>query len=221
MSKNCKWLFEDSPALLLLLDELLICRNMTSVWRKQLALPEPGDGGIPVAELFDFEENPALLDQLDAVINQGSSMVDVPVSLLVANGALRVRVSAWRIQHDDNDQPFVLVAATDVSEFERAYEELSQLQIQHQLILDAAGEGVYGLDCNGKITFSNAAATGILGWKLEDIHGQSAHEVHHHSHVDGSNYPRIECPIYAALHNDRVRLYRPSSKSQKQMFARH
>ena len=28
-------------------------------------------------------------------------------------------------------------------------EELSQLQLQHQLILDAAGEGIYGLDCDG------------------------------------------------------------------------
>ena len=76
---------------------------------------------------------------------------------------------------------------------------LSQLQIEHQLILDSAGEGIYGLDADGKITFSNAAATQILGWKHEDVVGQRAHDVHHHSHADGSAYPRQECPIYAAL----------------------
>ncbi len=75
----------------------------------------------------------------------------------------------------------------------------SQLQIEHQLILDSAGEGIYGLDGDGRITFSNAAATQILGWKHEDVVGQSAHDVHHHSHADGSAYPRQECPIYAAL----------------------
>ncbi len=77
--------------------------------------------------------------------------------------------------------------------------QLSQLQIEHQLILDSAGEGIYGLDSDGRITFSNAAATEILGWKHEDVVGQHAHDVHHHSHADGSSYPRDKCPIYAAL----------------------
>ncbi len=86
----------------------------------------------------------------------------------------------------------------------RSSEELSGLQTHHQLILDAAGEGVYGLDCNGNITFSNAAATEILGWKIEDVHGHSAHGVHHHSHADGSKYPREECPIYAALQDGEI-----------------
>lgn len=82
--------------------------------------------------------------------------------------------------------------------------ELSQLQTQHQLILDSAGEGIYGLDCDGKITFSNAAATKILGWRHEDVVGQTAHDVHHHSHADGSRYPREKCPIYAALHDGEI-----------------
>ena len=82
--------------------------------------------------------------------------------------------------------------------------ELSKLQTEHQLILDAAGEGVYGLDCDGRVTFSNAAATEILGWKLEDVLGQRSHDVHHHSHSDGSSYPRDECPIYAALKDGEV-----------------
>lgn len=83
-------------------------------------------------------------------------------------------------------------------------DELAQLRTQHQLILDSAGEGIYGLDCDGKITFSNAAATEILGWRHEDVVGKPAHDVHHHSHADGSPYPRDECPIYAALRDGEV-----------------
>ena len=82
--------------------------------------------------------------------------------------------------------------------------ELEQLQTQHQLILDAAGEGIYGLDGNGRITFSNAAATEILGWRIEDVRGQRAHDVHHHSHADGSPYPEDECLIYAALYDGEI-----------------
>jgi len=87
---------------------------------------------------------------------------------------------------------------------EQAHDELSKLQIAHQLILDAAGEGIYGLDSEGRITFGNAASTEILGWHVGDVHGQRAHEVHHHSHADGSSYPREECPIYAAITDGKV-----------------
>ncbi len=82
--------------------------------------------------------------------------------------------------------------------------KLSQLQAQHQKILDSAGEGIYGLDHDGRITFFNAVATATLGWKLEDVIGQTAHDVHHHSHADGSPYPRNECPIYAAISDGEV-----------------
>ncbi|VUX55728.1 Sigma54 specific transcriptional regulator with PAS/PAC sensor, Fis family (modular protein) [uncultured Woeseiaceae bacterium] len=87
---------------------------------------------------------------------------------------------------------------------EQAHDELSKLQIAHQLILDAAGEGIYGLDSEGRITFGNSASTEILGWHVGDVHGQRAHEVHHHSHADGSSYPREECPIYAAITDGKV-----------------
>jgi PAS domain S-box-containing protein len=83
-------------------------------------------------------------------------------------------------------------------------DELEQLKTQHQLILDSAGEGIYGLDCDGKITFCNAAATQILGWKFEDVVGKGAHGVHHHSHADGSAYPEDECLIYAALRDGEI-----------------
>lgn len=83
-------------------------------------------------------------------------------------------------------------------------DKLSHLQAQHQLILDAAGEGIYGLDCEGRITFINAAATAILGWQLEDVLGMTAHDVHHHSHADGSPYSRDDCLIYAALEDGEI-----------------
>ncbi|PCJ27532.1 MAG: Fis family transcriptional regulator [SAR86 cluster bacterium] len=85
-----------------------------------------------------------------------------------------------------------------------AFEELEKLRTDYQLILDAAGEGIYGLDSDGLITFSNAASTAILGWKGEDVLGRSSHEIHHHTHADGSNYPREQCPIYAAITDGEV-----------------
>jgi PAS domain S-box-containing protein len=83
-------------------------------------------------------------------------------------------------------------------------DELRRLRTRHQLILDSAGEGVYGLDAEGCTTFVNEAATRILGWRAEDVIGQPLHDIHHHSHADGSPYPREDCPIYAAISDGQV-----------------
>ena len=68
-----------------------------------------------------------------------------------------------------------------------------------ELILGALGEGVYGLDKQGNGTFVNEAAVRILGWTGKDIIGAPLHDIHHHSHPDGSPYPREECPVYATM----------------------
>ncbi|MDJ0705633.1 MAG: PAS domain-containing sensor histidine kinase [Leptolyngbyaceae cyanobacterium MO_188.B28] len=83
--------------------------------------------------------------------------------------------------------------------------ELEQLRRQHQLILNAVGEGVYGLDLNGNVTFVNPAAAAMINWPMEKLIGQSMHAVLHHSHPDGSPYPREACPIYAAFQDGSVR----------------
>ncbi|GAB1257212.1 sigma 54-interacting transcriptional regulator [Aurantivibrio plasticivorans] len=81
---------------------------------------------------------------------------------------------------------------------------VSSWQHLHELILGAAGEGIYGLDCNGNATFVNEAAIRILGWNEGDLIGNPLHDLHHHSHADGSRYPREECPVYAALKDGEI-----------------
>ncbi len=198
------WLFQDTPLLMLALDESMLCRELTPVWQEKLGLSQPQSEALPAAKLFDFEATPALPGQLEAVARDGSAMENTEAVLLTADGMLPVRLSAWRIQQGDEEQASVMVVAMDVGEFDRAYEELAQLQSQHQQILDAAGEGIYGLDCDGRTTFGNAASTEILGWQVDEVRGQSAHDIHHHSHADGAPYPRQECPIYAALKDGEI-----------------
>lgn len=86
-----------------------------------------------------------------------------------------------------------------------ADQELENLRRQHQLILNAVGEGVYGLDLEGHVTFVNPAAAVMIDWPMEELIGKSMHAVLHHSHADGSSYPREECPIYAAFQDGSIR----------------
>ncbi|MBP0028606.1 PAS domain-containing sensor histidine kinase [Roseofilum sp. Guam] len=78
-------------------------------------------------------------------------------------------------------------------------QDFTQLLRQHQLILNAVGEGVYGLDLEGNVTFVNPAAAAMIDWSTEELIGMSMHAVLHHSHADGTRYCREDCPIYAAL----------------------
>lgn len=66
-------------------------------------------------------------------------------------------------------------------------------------LLQALGEGVYGLDHEGCTMFVNAAAERILGWTAGELTGQSQHELVHHSHRDGSPHPVEECQIHRVL----------------------
>lgn len=79
-----------------------------------------------------------------------------------------------------------------------------QLERGSQLILDAAGEGIYGVDADGTTTFLNPAAESMLGWTAEELIGRNAHSCFHHSHEDGTGYPIRACPIYAAFRDGRV-----------------
>lgn len=80
----------------------------------------------------------------------------------------------------------------------------SEIQSRYQLILTSAGEGIYGLDHEGKGTFVNPAAIAMTGWTEADVIGQPVHEKHHHSKANGEHYPKEKCPIYAALKDGEV-----------------
>ena len=89
-------------------------------------------------------------------------------------------------------------------EWRRAQGFFSELERQNQLILNAAGEGIYGVNADGKTTFLNRAAQEMLGWTAEDLLGQDIHSVIHHHHLDGEVYHSHDCPIYQSFRFEQV-----------------
>jgi PAS domain S-box-containing protein len=92
----------------------------------------------------------------------------------------------------------------DITERKQTAEALMSLQRQYELILKEAGEGIYGLDREGRTTFLNPTAARMLGYAPEELVGQPMHPLLHHSRPDGSPYPDSSCPIYAALYDGAV-----------------
>ena len=98
----------------------------------------------------------------------------------------------------------IAIFARDVTVHKWVEEVSEQLRRRNELILEAAGEGIYGLDTEGRTTFVNPAAARMLGYKPEDLIGQKHHELVHHSKPDGRVYPEAQCPIYAAFKDGTV-----------------
>jgi PAS domain S-box-containing protein len=80
---------------------------------------------------------------------------------------------------------------------ERVDEQTAQLRdanAYQQLILNSAGEGIYGLDANGIATFVNPAAARMLGWEVDALVGQCLHDIVH----AGNALPREQCAVCSA-----------------------
>jgi len=81
-------------------------------------------------------------------------------------------------------------------ELMKAQDQLRETEERSRLILESAGEGIIGVDANGRITFVNPAALRVLGYEKEDFVGQGLHDLVHHSLGDGTPYPIEDCPMY-------------------------
>ena len=89
-------------------------------------------------------------------------------------------------------------------EWNRAKDFFREMENKNRLILDAAGEGIYGINLEGKTTFVNDAAQTMLGWTADDLLGEDIHAMIHHHRLDGHLYPSRDCPIYQSFRNERV-----------------
>ena len=84
----------------------------------------------------------------------------------------------------------------DTTESKAAEEALRASEEKSRLLLESVGEGIFGVDLHGKVAFMNPAADRMLGYSPEELIGKEIHQKIHHSHADGSAYPKSECPMY-------------------------
>ena len=91
-----------------------------------------------------------------------------------------------------------------IATWQRVERVFRDIERENQLILRAAGEGIYGVNAEGKTTFVNPAAERMLGWSAEELVGREIHPIVHHTHHDGRPYPDHDCPIYAAFRDGAV-----------------
>ncbi len=89
-------------------------------------------------------------------------------------------------------------------EWRRVERFFREIELQNQMILKAAGEGIYGVNAEGITIFVNQAAEEMLGWTESELVGHDMHSRVHFAHPDGSHYHNEDCPIYAAFRLGKV-----------------
>ncbi|MBF0424445.1 MAG: diguanylate cyclase [Magnetococcales bacterium] len=70
---------------------------------------------------------------------------------------------------------------------------------QTDLILATVGEGIFGVNREGAITFANAAAARMVGWSVGELLGQKSHPLLHHTRQDGTPYPESDCRVCLSI----------------------
>ncbi|MGB5056268.1 MAG: PAS domain S-box protein [Nitrospirales bacterium] len=98
-----------------------------------------------------------------------------------------------------------LAVTHDITERKKSEEQAQQLSRQNELILSSAGDGIYGLDLQGRTTFVNPAGAKMLGYEPQELIGSFMHGTVHHSKPDGSPYPSEACPMYAVYSDGVIR----------------
>ena len=134
-----------------------------------------------------------------------------------------LRTSKVPLRNEDGETIGVLGIYDDITEYKRIEaeleqhrqhleelvarrtEELLETEARASLILASSGDGLYGVDRHGVITFMNPAAGAMLGYTPEQAVGKDGHALFHHSRADGSPYPVGECPCHGTLRSGEER----------------
>ena len=91
---------------------------------------------------------------------------------------------------------FAFANVRDITERKREQTALAAAEERSRLLLESVGEGLVGVDIEGRVTFLNPAAAQLLGYEEDELVGRILHAVVHHSHADGSEYFAAECPMH-------------------------
>ena len=153
--------------------------------------------GRAVVDLLDKQGNADFQDCLRSL--ESSEEWQGALALRRSDGVYRRIAFRSRRMQLPGERPFVLNHGIDVTEQHQAEQALHLATRQRELILESVGDGIFGIDLEGRITFVNEAGAAALGCNPEQLTGRDMHEVVHHSEADGTPYSRSTSPILQAL----------------------
>jgi PAS domain S-box-containing protein len=83
--------------------------------------------------------------------------------------------------------------------------ERTRLANSLRMLLESAGEGIYGIDADGRCTFMNTAGAAALQVDVTQVMGKLTQPLFHHTRADGSPSLLADSPITKVLHGGESR----------------
>ena len=139
-----------------------------------------------------------LADRFASVIYQ--TQLYREVQALNADLEQRVQQRTLELQQlNESLKQEILERERTLNELQKARDSLKRLSHQNELILNSAGEGIYGIDLEGKAVFVNSASAKILGYSKAKLINQFMHDLLKHSTPEGTVYTWEQSPIFKTL----------------------
>ncbi len=133
------------------------------------------------------------LEQLEQTVTQTIDLLTTQAYVLQNSAAILEQTVEERTQALREAKQLL---EAEIQERKLTTEQLEKVSRQVQLILNSAGEGIYGLDLHGKVTFINPAGATVLGYTVDELLGVTIHESIHHTKKDDTLYSRSTCPLH-------------------------
>jgi len=125
-----------------------------------------------------------------------SGTAEVEHRLVRPDGEVRFVLTSTELVRGSDGEPLRMVGTCqDITERKATEQELEHSKQFLSAITDNMAEGMIATDSEGTVTFVNAAAERLLGWKAADLVGKAGHTAYHFQHADGSPYPVEDCPL--------------------------
>ena len=105
---------------------------------------------------------------------------------------------AWTAQEIDILKDLAASVMTEI-ELRAVAREAERGRREKAALLESAGDGIYGVDLEGRCTFINGSGAQMLGYPPDEILGKDMHQLVHHHDSDGAPSPVDECPIFRSF----------------------
>ena len=123
---------------------------------------------------------------------------------VLSKGGRRLQISWNYISMERNPRDISVIAfGRDITEKKlkdeellRSNEEIKKLSAWRNLLLNSAGEGLFGVDQEHRCIFMNPAALMMLGFEEGEVIGQDVHTLFRAAFPDGTISPEDQSPIH-------------------------
>lgn len=175
--------------------------------------------GVLATVLVTTEKSSHLADAAEVVNRQLASLLVIFGGAAIAAWfgsnviarPLRLLVHAARAIGNGDFRPVLAgsLAPVEFTTLQRSFADMADLLEARELelrdsrrrfetLLNSAGEGICGIDLDGRVTFANPEALRLTGWDIKLFIGEPMHALIHHTRPDGSPHPADECPMFRA-----------------------